>query len=80
MSERDVYVAIMVASARGRELHLSPAELDMLSLDDAVATRAINALTADEADLVRDKGDRAWEKINPRKPREPANSINRHDQ
>lgn len=75
MSIRDVYIAIMRASARGEHLRLTPTELDQLSLDDAISTRAFNALTAKEADEVIAYGDDAWAKMGPRKKREAANSI-----
>lgn len=73
MAKRDVYIAIMVASAKGHSLTLTPEELNELSMDDAVERRAINSLEADEAQAVIDHGDDAWAKISPRKKREAAN-------
>lgn len=67
---RDVYIAIMRAAARGTGLHLTPDECFALSLDDAIATRAGNGLSADE--LV-DGFD--WAKCNPAKPRVAANQC-----
>lgn len=46
--ERDIYMAIMHAAANGRGLHLTAAEVWDLALDDAIETRAGNALNEDE--------------------------------
>jgi hypothetical protein len=48
MSERDPYVAIMVAAACGRGIHLTAEETQLLSMDDAVSTRAVNGLSLEE--------------------------------
>jgi len=74
VSSRDVYIAIMVASARDKGLHLTPEECDELSLDEAVHTRAFNGLTLSEADAVELDGDQAWARLNPDKPRVSANA------
>lgn len=67
MSGRDVYIAIMVAAAQGKGVHLTADEAADLSMDDAIATRALNGL-ADGEDV-------DWASINPRKSREPANAF-----
>lgn len=65
MIKRDVYVAIMVAAAKGRCVFLSVEEVQDLSVDDAIMTRASNALDENEfAD-----GHANWAKINPRRDR-----------
>lgn len=65
MLKRDVYVAIMVAAAKGKCVFLSADEVADLSLDDAICTRACNALdSAEFAD-----GHPGWDKINPRRGR-----------
>ena len=65
MAKRDIYIAIMVAAAKGRCVFLSVEEVRDLSNDDAIMTRAANALDASEfAD-----GHPGWEKINPRRDR-----------
>jgi hypothetical protein len=71
--ERDVYVAIMVASARGTGVNLTWAECSELSLDDAVATRAANALEAPEYGGGFGPGEEGWAKIDPYRSRVPAN-------
>ncbi|MGR9386396.1 hypothetical protein [Rhizobium leguminosarum] len=45
---RDVYMAIMHAAANGRGLHLTADEVCDLALDDAIETRAGNALNETE--------------------------------
>ena len=64
--ERDPYIAIMVAAATGRGVHLSAQEVIDLSLDDAIATRASNGLEAGE-------GENGWSVVDPSRPRTPAN-------
>lgn len=74
MSKRDPYVAIMVASARGVGLHLTPEECDSLSLDDAIATRAANSL--DEDDFRRIEGEfDGWASIDPKRERKSWNGA-----
>jgi hypothetical protein len=46
--KRDVYIAIMVAAARGVGVNLSWEECADLAFDDAIATRAQNGLSKDE--------------------------------
>lgn len=64
--KRDVYVAIMVAAANGRGLILTRQECHELTGDDAIATRASNALSEAEWDA-------GWVNIDPFKNREPWN-------
>lgn len=67
---RDVYIAIMRAAARGQGLRLTADECADLSIDDAIATRAGNAL--DDSECV-DGFD--WAKCDPAKPRKAANQC-----
>lgn len=46
--QRDIYMAIMHAAANGRGLHLTAGEVSDLAHDDAIETRAGNALNEDE--------------------------------
>jgi hypothetical protein len=55
---RDIYIAIMRAAARGEGLRLSADECGQLSIDDAIATRASNALAEGEWPV-------DWSKCNP---------------
>jgi hypothetical protein len=72
MTERDIYMAVMVASANGRGLHLTADEVDMLSLDDAISTAAANMLTEDEHNRWLAEGDTFWAAIRPTKRRDAA--------
>jgi hypothetical protein len=67
--KRDVYIAILVASANGRGLTLTPQECDALTLDDAIQTRATNALTEAEWNEAR----QSWSNIDPYKARDAWN-------
>lgn len=67
---RDVYIAIMRAAARGEGVRLSADECAQLSIDDAIATRAGNALEDGE-----NVNGFEWSKCNPHKPRTPANQC-----
>lgn len=71
---RDVYIAIMRAAARGEGLRLTADECGQLSIDDAVATRAGNALESGENVEGFD-----WAKCNPAKPRRPENQCKGED-
>ena len=72
MAERDIYIAIMRAAARGEGLRLSADECFALSLDDAIATRANNTL--DQAEFEAMDADRDyWKRVNPRRKRTPFN-------
>ena len=44
MAKRDIYIAIMIAAAKGRGLPLSADELYDLSRDDAISAYAANGL------------------------------------
>lgn len=70
--ERDVYIAIMVAVDKGTGVNLTWDECFALGLDDAICTRANNALTEDEWLHARDNG---WAGIDPAKKREAANTA-----
>lgn len=73
---RNVYIAIMVAAAKGNGLHLTADEVFQLSTDDAIETHAANCL--DESDwpervpgkFVHAPG---WASIDPKKERKGAN-------
>lgn len=64
---RDVYIAIMRAAARGVGLRLTPREVFDLSMDDAIATAAVNGLADGEGE--------DWARVNPRKRDAPGNAI-----
>lgn len=71
---RDIYIAIMVAAAKGKSMVLSVDEVFALSIDDAIATRASNAL--DESDWPEHADDgkpASWATIDPNKKREALN-------
>jgi hypothetical protein len=70
----DLYIAIMVAAAHGRGLHLTADEVDELAADEAIKTRALNGLEAaewPEGQYLFTYAD--WRKINPRKRRQGDN-------
>jgi hypothetical protein len=67
---RDVYIAVMVAAAKGAGLALTADEVAALSMDDAISMRANNGLGADE---FPSDGLTAWERIDPYKPRDAYN-------
>lgn len=71
---RDVYIAIMRAAAKGEGVRLTADECGQLSIDDAIATRAGNALSAGEQVEGFD-----WAKCDPSKPRRPANQCKGDD-
>jgi len=74
--KRDIYVAIMVAEARGTGINLTFEELQDLVFDDAIATRAANSLTAAEWQSVFEANEseqQGWSRIDPFKDREPGN-------
>lgn len=87
MAERDLYIAIMHAAARGRGLHLSAAEVGQLAFDDAIATHAANCLAEDEWDRTPIKSaqgkeswtgkPKPWAQINPYRKRKAANAFAR---
>lgn len=66
---RRTYVAIMVAAAHGRGLHLTADEVFQLTLDDAIATYADNCLTEEELRGSKNPEDYAkfldWKRIKP---------------
>lgn len=74
---RDIYIAIMVAEAQGKGLHLSFEELQDLTLDDAIATRAHNGLSTTEWELATKEG---WARIDPYKVRDAANEAIRSEE
>lgn len=72
---RDVYIAVMVAAAKGTGLRLTAYECRELSFDDAIATRAMNALDAADWPQHADPTGLpvGWETIDPRRPRQALN-------
>lgn len=64
--KRDIYIAIMVAEAKGTGLNLSFEELQELTMDDAINMRASNSLSEAEFARVADEG---WGVIDPSKDR-----------
>lgn len=71
MSERDIYVAIMVAAAKNRGITLTPDEVSKLSNDDAISRRALNAL--DILDWPNQDETPNWGSIRPRRHRTAGN-------
>jgi hypothetical protein len=75
MTKRDIYITIMVAAAKGKSVHLNADEVFDLSLDDAIATRAHNAL--DDKDWPQHRDPRAppirWKTIDPNRKRAALN-------
>lgn len=76
---RDVYIAIMVAAAKGNGLRLTADEAFNLSIDDAVATRAHNGLTKSDwpehSDLMSKPLN--WARVDPNKDRVGENLAGR---
>lgn len=72
---RDIYIAIMVAAAKDKGLHLTADECFALSNDDAVAARAANGLDhADWPTHADPKGPPiSWATIDPNREREVLN-------
>lgn len=69
MAKRDIYIAIMVAAAKGQGVHLSADEVFDLSNDDAIATRASNGLDAGDWPEHKTHDSPGWAGINPRRAR-----------
>lgn len=70
---RDIYIAIMVADAKGVGLRLTADEVGELASDEAIRTAALNGL--DDRDWPEHgmHAGPAWGKIDPTKDRVPAN-------
>lgn len=64
MGKRNIYIAIMVAAAKGNGLRLTAEEVLSLKDDDAISTHAANSLSEAEFKSFDD-----WEKIDPRAER-----------
>lgn len=76
MRERNIYIAIMRAAARGDGLRLSPKEVADLAFDDAIETHAAQCLDTDDWESMKPSGLRAhkpWRTMNPYKKRKGAN-------
>lgn len=80
--KRNVYIAIMVAAAHGRGLHLTADEVGELAFDDAIETHAANCLDEGEWPEAATKEAIAgaapvpppgWEVIDPYRKRTAAN-------
>lgn len=63
---RNPYIAIKVAAAKGRGLLLTPEEVRILAQDGAIETVAHD-------DLDQSEWGTPWEKIDPRRKRDPGN-------
>ena len=72
-SARDIYIAIMVASANGRGLRLSPDEVDELAGDEAIRAAALNGLSEDDWPERGDFASPNWKTIDPSKSRVAGN-------
>lgn len=75
--KRDVYIAIMVAEAKGVGLNLSFEELQELTLDDAISTRAANGL---DTKTWQEMGEHGWAVVDPYVGYEEANEATRSDE
>lgn len=78
MPKRDIYRAIMIASANSRGLHLAADEVMALALDDAIETRANNSLTEAEVKAIPSGGfarEDWWAKASPIPPGPPFNIM-----
>lgn len=75
MSERNIYIAIMVAAAKGRGLRLSIDDVADLAFDDAIQQFAVNCLDdSDWPDHHNLTGSAIpWEKIDPSRNRAARN-------
>lgn len=74
MDKRDIYIAIMVADAKGKSLYLSVGEVRQLAGDEAIRAAALNGL--DETEWPTDKfAGPDWEEIKPRRKRTHANLM-----
>lgn len=73
--ERNVYIAVMVAFAKGQGLNLSFDEVAQIRFDDAIETMAVNSLTEEEWRAIFDTNDGidGWAKIDAAAKRKPGN-------
>lgn len=74
--ERNIYIAIMRAAARGEGLRLSPIEVADLAFDDAIETHAAQCLDQDDWEPIGRHGistHKPWRSMNPYKKRVGAN-------
>lgn len=72
---RDIYIAIMVADAKGVGLHLSADEVAQLTLDEAIRAAALNMLEPSDWPEHRNHGEPDWSKIDPARKRTAANMM-----
>lgn len=73
MAKRDIYIAIMVAEAKGQGIHMSAEEVEALARDSAIGTAALNALEEKEWPGAIYDAHPEWAKVNPYRKRVPAN-------
>lgn len=67
---RNLYLAIMKAYATGAGIRLTPAEVEMLAMDDAIQQVARSFLTAEE--IEKGLGWDRWAAIDPRRAARPS--------
>jgi len=77
-SKRDVYIAIMRAAERGVGLRLDADECLALSMDDAIATAALNGLSEEEVSKF-DGDSYFWANVSTRTRKKPHNVMARED-
>lgn len=56
MTDRNPYIAIMIAAQKGVGIRLTPTEVAYLSMDDAISTYAFNCLDPDEQQAIDKAG------------------------
>ena len=71
--KRDIYRAIMIAAAKGNGLHLTADEVFILSLDDAIMTRAQNSVSTEELQGASDYNSFQWSIAKPYVTGAPSN-------
>lgn len=71
MRERDIYIAIMIASHKGIGLRLSAEEVGQLSIDEAIRMAALNGCDSKDWPQWKINGEPDWETLDPYRKREP---------
>lgn len=74
-SNRDVYIAIMVAAYKGVGLRLSAQEVGDLSIDEAIHQAALNGLDEKDWPEYKTHGEPKWENLNPNRRRRVAENL-----
>lgn len=70
---RDIYIAIMVADAKGNGLRLTAEQVGDLAMDEAIRQAAMNGLAADEWPQDNPHAEPDWKRIKPFRDRTAAN-------